>query len=139
MLPLFWGLGFVDLCPSGENNLCCCTALAPLLPWMLCVRTSLPWTSHVHSQNQCFLTRYMFWKPLMFYSIMLTYHNISSNSLKHLDTTLIVMWQMMWNGSGIFPFYSLYLSSFQTNKIPYHGRCSQSFLALIITFSPGVF
>lgn len=41
---------------------------------------------------------------LMFYLIMLTYHNISLNSLKHLDTTLIVMWQMMWNGSGIFPF-----------------------------------
>ena len=32
MLPPFWGLGFVDLCPSGENNLCCRIALAPLLP-----------------------------------------------------------------------------------------------------------
>ena len=41
---------------------------------------------------------------LIFYSIMLTYHDISLNSLKHLDTPLIIMWQMMWNGSGIFPF-----------------------------------
>ena len=41
---------------------------------------------------------------LMFYSIMLTCHDISPNSLKHLDTPLIIMWQMMWNGSGIFPF-----------------------------------
>ena len=41
---------------------------------------------------------------LIFYSIMLTCHDISLYSLKHLDTTLIIMWQMMWNGSGIFPF-----------------------------------
>ena len=41
---------------------------------------------------------------LMFYSIMLMCHNINLNSLKHLDTTLIIMWQTMWNGSGIFPF-----------------------------------
>ena len=41
---------------------------------------------------------------LMFYSIMLMYHNISLNSLKHLDTTLIVMWQMMWQSFGISSF-----------------------------------
>ena len=41
---------------------------------------------------------------LIFYSNMLTCYDISLNSLKHLDTTLTIMWQMMWNGSGIFPF-----------------------------------
>ena len=41
---------------------------------------------------------------LIFYSIMLTCHDISLYSLKHLDTTLIIMWQTMWNSSGIFPF-----------------------------------
>ena len=41
---------------------------------------------------------------LMFYSIMLTCHDISLYSLKHLDTTLIIMWQTMWNSFGIYPF-----------------------------------
>lgn len=78
-------------------------------PWMFCVRTSLPWTSHFHSQNQCFLTRYMFWKPLVFYSIIC---KVFWNLYPYLKKKGVVDHLQKW--SPTIP--SLYMSAVPSNK-----------------------